>query len=76
MLIGPTKTVMTERHHVVEVEVAVFQEKLEGAKGLNLPCILEETRLLDKYMEIITRAVHEKRCIRKFRLKLKSDFLI
>ena len=32
--------------------MAVFQEKTGGAEGLNLPNILEETRVLDKYLGI------------------------
>ena len=30
--------------------VAVFQEKSGGARGLNLPSIFEETRVLEKKM--------------------------
>ena len=55
-----------------------FSIKIGGAKGLNLPSILEETRVVDKYWKplSITRVFHEKRCMRKSRLKRKSDFLI
>ena len=47
--------------------VVVLQEKSVGANGLNLPSIIEETRVLNKYLSI-TRAFHEKRCTRKSRL--------
>ena len=32
--------------------VAIFQEESKGGKGLHLPSILEETRVLEKYLGI------------------------
>ena len=70
----------TPANFIIKVKSAVdFQEKLgEGAKGLNLPSILEETRLLDKYLGIFVDCIffHKKRCTRELRLKQETTFLL
>ena len=47
------------------------------AKELNLPNILEKTRVTDMYLGILVvyKCFYEKRCTRMLRLKQKSDLL-
>ena len=60
------------------VVVAVFQEKAESRKRLNLPSILKETCVLHKYLGIFVNYTyfHEKRCTREVRLEQKCAFLL
>ena len=65
---------------MIQFRVAVFHEISGGgrAKWLNLRSILEEARVLDKYLGMFVdyTCFHEKRCTRESRLKQNMTFLV
>ena len=67
---------MHQHTHRYRADV-VFQKNFREAKGQNLPSILEETRVLDKYLGIYVDYTyfHEKWCTRKSGLKQRRYFL-